>query len=491
MKKHLFITFLTFLLALPTTWANDIPFNITQTQSVAEIQTGLQAAIDNATVNDRVVVAGSKTNANVTLTLTIPADKTVVWQATYQSSAAFFSNTLVMFLGDGTFEVAGGTLTATEAMTINSYGEHATVIVSGGAVSATSENAIIARGKNAKVFVSGGTVSNDANGNYPVIYMYNQNNTELNVIISGTGKVEAKPGAHRSAIHTNGDVKLSDYAQVSSAFDSDDGAHGTIYAAGNVEIGGNAQVNSKNLAISARKNVIVKDNAQITGTIEAINITVGDFAKVKGNDIEAFTLIANGDIKVSNHAQITAIGISAIIGVTIIVDGGVVLAQTDSISHVISPPQYFSGPTHTGLILAWNKEAGNTNYEIYSTDDILKSPESATAYWDRKGNEYGISYANGENTGFIPLDVNVLSIDEHCLSNLKVYPNPTSGILTIRVNENASERVNGIEIFDIYGKKQFSSTCEPVHSSTIDISHLSAGIYFLRAGGETVKIVKE
>jgi hypothetical protein len=88
--------------------------------------------------------------------------------------------------------------------------------------------------------------------------------------------------------------------------------------------------------------------------------------------------------------------------------------------------------------------------------------------------------------------VGTVGIQENMIKNtLKVYPNPTNGMLTIQLNKNTSERVNGIEIFDIYGKKQFSSTCAPVHSSTIDISHLSAGIYFLRAGGETVKIVKE
>jgi hypothetical protein len=83
------------------------------------------------------------------------------------------------------------------------------------------------------------------------------------------------------------------------------------------------------------------------------------------------------------------------------------------------------------MVLAWDKQAGNTNYPQYSTNDIFKMPESATAFWDYQGGKSGIAYANGDNSDCIPLDVNVLAINEHVSSSLRVYPNPTTGELRI------------------------------------------------------------
>ena len=68
-----------------------------------------------------------------------------------------------------------------------------------------------------------------------------------------------------------------------------------------------------------------------------------------------------------------------------------------------------------------------------------------------------------------------------------VFPNPTKGQLRI---SNFEFRVDNVEIFDIVGKSVIQlfnySALE-----TIDISHLPAGIYFLKIDGKTVKIVKE
>ena len=75
-----------------------------------------------------------------------------------------------------------------------------------------------------------------------------------------------------------------------------------------------------------------------------------------------------------------------------------------------------------------------------------------------------------------------------------VYPNPTSGKLKIK---NYELRDNStIEIYDIFGRKQYfgyaqkSSHVSRVTRNEIDISHLPAGIYFLRVGEETVKVIK-
>jgi hypothetical protein len=89
-----------------------------------------------------------------------------------------------------------------------------------------------------------------------------------------------------------------------------------------------------------------------------------------------------------------------------------------------------------------------------------------------------------------------------------VYPNPTSGQLRISL-PNPSERgayeAENIEIYDVVGRKVGIYTpLTPLEGGIsnfeggrgmseiiIDISHLSAGIYFLRIDGKTMKIVKQ
>ena len=75
-------------------------------------------------------------------------------------------------------------------------------------------------------------------------------------------------------------------------------------------------------------------------------------------------------------------------------------------------------------------------------------------------------------------------ISEPAQSKLVVYPNPTTGKLRIT---NDELRMGEIEIFDVMGRRQNVGTNLRVcPNETIDISHLPAGIYFLRVDGETV-----
>jgi len=144
MKKHL-ITFLTLLFVLPAVWASSFTYHITQEQTVSEIQSGLQAAINN---NAQVTVVGSKTNADQTLALEIATGKKVVWQAVYQSGTPFSSTALIEIKGEGFFEVANGTLITANAHAIHAIGA-ATIIVSGSGKVETSgdgKNAISTEG---------------------------------------------------------------------------------------------------------------------------------------------------------------------------------------------------------------------------------------------------------------------------------------------------------------------------------------------------------
>jgi len=80
----------------------------------------------------------------------------------------------------------------------------------------------------------------------------------------------------------------------------------------------------------------------------------------------------------------------------------------------------------------------------------------------------------------------------------KIYPNPTTGELYVTSDER---QVTNVEIFDIYGRKVHSlpptsypapNTPHLLPITSINISHLPAGIYFIKIANEFVgKFIKE
>jgi hypothetical protein len=91
-------------------------------------------------------------------------------------------------------------------------------------------------------------------------------------------------------------------------------------------------------------------------------------------------------------------------------------------------------------------------------------------------------------------------IDELRITNyeLRVYPNPTNGELRITKQRSAQAncelRIENVTIYDIMGRPVEAYCIRPNENGAeilMNISHLSAGIYFLKIGNETVKIVKE
>jgi len=70
---------------------------------------------------------------------------------------------------------------------------------------------------------------------------------------------------------------------------------------------------------------------------------------------------------------------------------------------------------------------------------------------------------------------------------IRIFPNPTNGKITI---SNEKSTINNVEMFNIVG--QVVGTWQATSTeTTIDISHLSNGIYFMKIDGKTAKIVKQ
>ena len=100
---------------------------------------------------------------------------------------------------------------------------------------------------------------------------------------------------------------------------------------------------------------------------------------------------------------------------------------------------------------------------------------------------------------------NIEPVTHHEPSDISIYPNPTTGELRIRNYELGITNyettlgvsqlgIEGVEIYDIVGKKQSTVNCQLSTDSSIDISHLPAGIYFVRITTEkgvfSKKVVK-
>jgi hypothetical protein len=83
-----------------------------------------------------------------------------------------------------------------------------------------------------------------------------------------------------------------------------------------------------------------------------------------------------------------------------------------------------------------------------------------------------------------------VGIETMKIAPVKFYPNPTTGILKI---ESLELRIESVVVYDVFGKIQKMESLKT--ESTIDISHLPAGAYFVKisteAGEVTRKVLKE
>ena len=80
------------------------------------------------------------------------------------------------------------------------------------------------------------------------------------------------------------------------------------------------------------------------------------------------------------------------------------------------------------------------------------------------------------------------SIKQNNIDNfITIFPNPTTGGL--RIQEFKCSRVQRVEVYDIYGRKQ--SYVSSVTCNEIDISHLRAGVYFVKIETDAGEVVKK
>ena len=126
-------------------------------------------------------------------------------------------------------------------------------------------------------------------------------------------------------------------------------------------------------------------------------------------------------------------------------------------------PMYNSDDANSAVVLASNgKNATDKNWKI--------------AYYESADNITGFTGTHqcGGGTG----------IDEtKGLPSLAVYPNPVKDVLNIATDKP----VHSIRIYNVYG----TEVAQAADTKSINVSHLPAGVYMVRADGKVTRIIKE
>ena len=119
-----------------------------------------------------------------------------------------------------------------------------------------------------------------------------------------------------------------------------------------------------------------------------------------------------------------------------------------------------------GGIAYWD---GN-QWEDFHVSDGLVGPNVRGLAIDSEDNVWVATSTGVSKISSIPSSLNPISI-----SNVEVFPNPSSGIITVSCDEN----LKNIEIYNVLGSLIQSEKIHFQNEITINLSHLSSGIYHL------------
>ena len=154
---------------------------------------------------------------------------------------------------------------------------------------------------------------------------------------------------------------------------------------------------------------------------------------------------------------------------------------------------------NNNILLSWSEPESSlpvVAYHIYRNDELLSVTKNTT-YTDENlsiGNYeyYIITYyemdciSDSSNHIKEEIEVGIEVFGES--DGIVLYPNPTAGELRVTSYEL---QVTNVEIFDIYGRNLTPHTTHLLPHTSLDISHLQAGIYFVKIQTEKGIIIKK
>ena len=448
-----------------TALAANKDITIAQSDTVAEIQTKIQNAINASNSGDTITVTGIKSDAGTSLGLNIKEGVTVVWKASYSGSVS--SSMLRLVAGHGIFEVADGHIRNDgDGNTIDIVTDRQIVRVSGGAVEATGASgiAILAQGNETNIIVRGGTVEsklylaicNKGGGLFPSVIQVSGGAVKANGI---NGFAVCNSGENSRILVSGGTVVVDAGIAIANIAGGSDSkitvSGGTVKATTGVGIGvndTNTTVTVSGGDVSATTGAAIGVNAD-QNTIEvnsgSVSATTGFGIAVNGKDV--ITTVNGGNVSATtgaaigvnadqNTIRVNGGSVSAAVGfgiavngksVVTTVDGGVVSSTNQAVIAVAGNDSKLTvkdgfvfangtdiigegkvinmvnggAPTIGGVsvVCAWDKPSDAPIYNEGSSNNLTVAPGGAMATWGKSGAQSGISYKNGSNSGFFPV----------------------------------------------------------------------------------------
>ncbi|HNR21094.1 MAG TPA: T9SS type A sorting domain-containing protein [Bacteroidia bacterium] len=107
------------------------------------------------------------------------------------------------------------------------------------------------------------------------------------------------------------------------------------------------------------------------------------------------------------------------------------------------------------------------------------------AVWDDTRNDYGVYAQNITNDGLLGVVTSLYQIEKE--KTFVVYPNPFKN--NLHVADKTSTQNALIKVYDIMGEEIFWG--DEKTSANINTQQWSAGVYFVRAGSNVIKVVKQ
>jgi hypothetical protein len=142
-----------------------------------------------------------------------------------------------------------------------------------------------------------------------------------------------------------------------------------------------------------------------------------------------------------------------------------------------------SGETMGELQLIGTMPGGNTSFSDFS------APQGYVYYMvEILMNETCVGKGSSIKSNVATNNPNVGINEQNPISGVSVYPNPTTGELRIT---NYELRITSLEVFDVYGRALLSHKSPVSSETTLDISHLAAGLYFVKIKTEAGEVVKK
>ena len=290
--------------------------------------------------------------------------------------------------------------------------------------------------------ISGGTITA---GGYAV---YNEYGGIINIsggTIQTTDEGFAVSCGEDGKININGGTITAIYGNAVACFDN-----------GTANISGGTIHSTEHVAVENRS----------TGSINISGGTIYSTNHIAVQNYSGTININGGLIRATNSAAIYNEPTGAVN-----IAGGIVFAYGTEIANIIEGNYLQVG---NSVIVGWNEAAGTTSYTAGTSDDIYKLPATATAVWATKESDNGIAVANGTNTGFIPIEGITITV----------------GIEQLQVTNYELQEGALYNIFGVTGQMLMQGNLSG-ETTIINVSSLSQGVYFIKAGNSVGKFVKE